>query len=63
MFNLLKGYIRRKFGPLYDVVDALMSLNKEFEKALADDTVTKKEAISIQGRMKDLLASLKNVLP
>ena len=63
MFNLLKGYIRRKFGPVYDVVDALMSLNKEFEKALADDTVTKQEAKRIQGRLKELLASLKNVLP
>tara|TARA_R100000093_G_C1879894_1_gene53817 strand:+ start:294 stop:485 length:192 start_codon:yes stop_codon:yes gene_type:complete len=63
MFNLLSGYIKKKFGPVYDVVDALMSLNKQFETALKDDKVTKQEAINIQGRMKELLTSLKNVLP
>jgi hypothetical protein len=63
MFSLLKGYIRRKFGAVYDVADSLMSLNKEFETALADDKVTKQEAKRIQGRLKELLASLKNVLP
>jgi hypothetical protein len=63
MFNPLSGYIKRKFEPVYDVVDALMSLNKQFETALKDDKVTKGEAINIQGRMKELLNSLKNVLP
>jgi hypothetical protein len=63
MFNPLKGYIRKKFEPVYGVVDALLTLNKQFAKALADDKVTKKEAVNLQGRMKELLTSLKNVLP
>jgi hypothetical protein len=44
-------------------VDALVGLDAQFQKALADGKMSKAEASRIEGRLKDLLTSLKGILP
>jgi anionic cell wall polymer biosynthesis LytR-Cps2A-Psr (LCP) family protein len=56
-------YVRRKFGQVHSVVDALVGLDAQFQKALADGKMSKAEASRIEGRLKDLLTSLKGILP
>jgi hypothetical protein len=56
-------YVKRKFGQVHSVVAALISLDSQFQKALADGKMSKAEASRIEGRLKDLLTSLKAILP
>jgi anionic cell wall polymer biosynthesis LytR-Cps2A-Psr (LCP) family protein len=56
-------YVRRKFSQVHSVVNALVSLDVQFQKALEDGKISKAEASRIEGRLKDLLTSLKTILP
>jgi hypothetical protein len=56
-------YVKRKFGQVHSVVDALVSLDTQFQKALADGKMSKAEASRIEGRLASKLFSLSQVLP